>query len=53
MTGRDPPSGGYFHPRCLFVTDICRTEPPALREIAPQHFVSCHRAADLSLPGIA
>ena len=49
----NPPSGCYFHPRCTFAVDRCRTEAPALRELAPEHFVSCHRAEELHLPGIS
>jgi oligopeptide/dipeptide ABC transporter ATP-binding protein len=48
----DPPSGCYFHPRCGCAIDRCRAEPPLLREILPEHFVACHRAEELSLPGI-
>ena len=48
----NPPSGCYFHPRCRFAAEICRTEPPRLREIAPNHYVSCHRAEELQLAGI-
>jgi peptide/nickel transport system ATP-binding protein len=48
----NPPSGCYFHPRCRYAVGACRTETPQLREIQPGHFVSCHRAADLSLKGI-
>jgi peptide/nickel transport system ATP-binding protein len=48
----NPPSGCYFHPRCPFAKDICRTETPALRELTPEHFVSCHRAEELQLEGI-
>jgi peptide/nickel transport system ATP-binding protein len=48
----NPPSGCYFHPRCPFVIDRCATEAPALREITPEHFVSCHRADELRLQGI-
>jgi peptide/nickel transport system ATP-binding protein len=47
-----PPSGCYFHPRCPFVVDICRTQTPALAEISPDHFVSCHLAGELHLQGI-
>ncbi len=47
----NPPSGCYFHPRCQFAVERCRQESPQLEEIAPDHFVSCHRAAELSLPG--
>jgi peptide/nickel transport system ATP-binding protein len=48
----NPPSGCYFHPRCQYGIDRCTTEPPHLREIAPDHFVSCHRAEELSLRGV-
>ena len=37
-----PPTGCHFHPRCKFATARCRTEKPALREIAPAHFSACH-----------
>lgn len=49
----NPPSGCYFHPRCPFAVDVCASEPPSLEEIGPDHFVSCHRARELSLHGIA
>ncbi len=48
----NPPSGCYFHPRCPFVIDRCSQETPDLREITPEHFVSCHRAEELRLHGI-
>jgi peptide/nickel transport system ATP-binding protein len=48
----NPPSGCYFHPRCRYAVESCRTETPQLQEIQPGHFVSCHRAAELSLKGI-
>jgi peptide/nickel transport system ATP-binding protein len=47
-----PPSGCYFHPRCRYCVDRCRSEEPILREIAPDHFVSCHRAEELKLIGV-
>jgi peptide/nickel transport system ATP-binding protein len=49
----NPPSGCYFHPRCPFAADVCRTEPPAYREVAPGHFARCHFAGELPLQGIA
>jgi peptide/nickel transport system ATP-binding protein len=49
----NPPSGCYFHPRCPFVIDRCRAEAPEYREITPGHFVSCHRADELELAGVA
>ncbi len=48
----NPPSGCYFHPRCRYAKEACKTETPVLREISPEHFVSCHRAEELSLMGI-
>jgi peptide/nickel transport system ATP-binding protein len=48
----NPPSGCYFHPRCAYATEICRAQTPQLREISPDHFVSCHRAEELQLAGI-
>jgi len=47
-----PPSGCYFHPRCAFAVDICRTEPPELRAVASGHLARCHRAEELTLDGI-
>jgi peptide/nickel transport system ATP-binding protein len=49
----NPPSGCYFHPRCKYAIDRCKTEEPKLREIAPDHLVSCHRADELQLMGVA
>ena len=48
----DPPPGCYFHPRCPFTTETCRTERPLLREIGAGHLVRCHRAEELALTGI-
>jgi peptide/nickel transport system ATP-binding protein len=48
----NPPSGCYFHPRCEHAREVCRNQSPQLREIAPGHFVSCHRAEELQLAGI-
>jgi len=48
----NPPSGCYFHPRCRYVKDICKTEEPTFEEISPGHFVKCHRAAELNLSGV-
>ncbi len=49
----NPPSGCYFHPRCRYRMDRCETEEPALRQIAPDHFCSCHRAEELRLAGVS
>mgnify|MGYP000141499261 CR=1 FL=1 len=47
-----PPSGCYFHPRCRYAIERCRVQSPELEEIKPGHFVSCHRARELSLRGV-
>jgi oligopeptide/dipeptide ABC transporter ATP-binding protein len=49
----NPPSGCAFHPRCPYAVVRCRTELPALKEIAPAHWSACHRSAELSLRGVA
>ena len=40
---RELPSGCAFHPRCELATDRCRTERPALRDIAGAQ-IACHLA---------
>jgi peptide/nickel transport system ATP-binding protein len=47
-----PPGGCYFHPRCPYAIDVCRTETPVWQETSPAHFVACHRAAELQLEGV-
>jgi oligopeptide/dipeptide ABC transporter ATP-binding protein len=49
----NPPPGCTFHPRCAHAVERCRIEPPVLRECEPGHLVSCHRAEELTLKGIA
>jgi len=39
----NPPAGCAFHPRCPLATDRCRTEVPALRQLAGRD-VACHLA---------
>ena len=36
------PSGCHFHPRCAQAFDRCRSEAPALLQVQPDHWVSCH-----------
>jgi len=45
----NPPSGCYFHPRCRYAKEICRTEAPEYRDLGGEHFVSCHFAGELKL----
>jgi peptide/nickel transport system ATP-binding protein len=46
------PPGCHFHPRCRYAQSVCREKAPVQEEIAPNHFVSCHRAKELSLRGV-
>ena len=38
----NPPAGCRFHPRCPQAMPRCRTDQPALREIAPNRLSACH-----------
>ena len=49
----NPPSGCYFHPRCRYAKEVCRTETPVQEEISSNHFVSCHRVHEINLRGVA
>lgn len=40
--GSKSPKGCPFHTRCPHCTDRCKTEKPAIREVAPGHLVACH-----------
>lgn len=41
----NPPPGCCFSSRCPQVSERCRREAPALREVAPGHRVACHGVA--------
>jgi oligopeptide/dipeptide ABC transporter ATP-binding protein len=45
LNAADRPSACPFHPRCPLAVDRCRTERPALREVAGRS-VACHRAEE-------
>ena len=45
----NPPSGCYFHPRCPYAQDRCKTETPLLRETRPNHWAACHFSEELEL----
>jgi oligopeptide/dipeptide ABC transporter ATP-binding protein len=44
-----PPKGCYFHPRCRYAIDICKTTLPELIEHEDGHWASCHRTDTLEL----
>jgi len=37
-----PPPGCRFNPRCPFKMQICVEKKPVMREVKPEHFVTCH-----------
>ena len=41
-TAASPPSGCYFHPRCLHCLEVCAEEFPDFHEVEPGHLVACH-----------
>src|SRR5690606_34682524 len=43
----NPPRGCYFHPRCPYAQERCKVEEPPLREVKPNHWVSCHFAEEI------
>ena len=38
----DPPTGCRFHPRCRYMTEICREVEPPLTDYGNGHFAACH-----------
>ncbi len=48
----NPPSGCYFHPRCRYAQDICRTEAPPFKRGPAGQPALCHFADELELAGI-
>jgi len=48
----NPPTGCYFHPRCQYAQDVCRTERPPLRKVGAEHWAACHFAETLKLQGV-
>ena len=38
----NPPTGCHFHPRCPSAMPECSRIAPSLKEVAPDHLVSCH-----------
>ena len=48
----NPPSGCYFHPRCPYAQERCRTDVPPLRALDSGRSVACHFAEQLDLDGI-
>ncbi|MDE2635521.1 MAG: ATP-binding cassette domain-containing protein [Chloroflexota bacterium] len=47
-----PPSGCYFHPRCRYAQEVCKTDAPEWTEVEAGHFAACHFAEELELRGV-
>jgi len=39
----NPPKGCRFHPRCPIAEEECKVSVPEWREVAPDHWVACHK----------
>jgi len=39
----NPPAGCRFNPRCPIVGEQCRVDIPEWRQVAPGHWVACHK----------
>ena len=48
----NPPPGCRFHTRCPYVQDLCKTDVPVWKEVAPDHFAACHFSDTLELKGV-
>ena len=48
----NPPSGCYFHPRCPYAKDKCRTESPVFKAYGNEHYAACHFAGELKLKSV-
>ncbi|MGB8451607.1 MAG: oligopeptide/dipeptide ABC transporter ATP-binding protein [Anaerocolumna sp.] len=48
----NPPSGCFFHTRCKYCIDKCKTVEVEFIEKEPGHLAACHRTKDLHLQGI-
>ncbi len=46
-SGRAPAGGCAYRDRCRYAVAACATAVPLLEEVAPEHWVACHRARDL------
>ena len=49
----NPPSGCYFHPRCPFAKEICKTDDPPLKKISDGRFAKCHFTDEIQLEGVS
>ena len=49
----NPPSGCRFHPRCRYMTDICREVEPPLTSYGHGHIAACHHPLNVDKETLA
>jgi len=49
----NPPSGCRFHPRCRYMTDICREVEPPLTDYGRGHLAACHHPLNVDRETLA
>jgi peptide/nickel transport system ATP-binding protein len=49
----NPPSGCRFHPRCRYMTDICREVEPPLTDYGHGHLAACHHPLNVDKATLA
>jgi oligopeptide/dipeptide ABC transporter ATP-binding protein len=49
----NPPSGCRFHPRCRYMTEICREVEPPLTDYGHGHFAACHHPLNVDKATLA
>jgi peptide/nickel transport system ATP-binding protein len=49
----DPPSGCRFHPRCRYMTEICREVEPPLVNYGKGHLAACHHPLNVDKETLA
>jgi oligopeptide/dipeptide ABC transporter ATP-binding protein len=49
----NPPSGCRFHPRCRYMTDICREVEPPLVDYGNGHLAACHHPLNVDKETLA
>jgi oligopeptide/dipeptide ABC transporter ATP-binding protein len=49
----NPPSGCRFHPRCRYMTDICREVEPPLVDYGRGHLAACHHPLNVDKATLA
>jgi len=49
----NPPSGCRFHPRCRYMTDVCREVEPPLVDYGGGHLAACHHPLNVDRETLA